>query len=145
MRARMGIASRLIRSAAWVPLAVIALHSIAGQLFGHEPYVDPMTHFLGGTAAAFFVLQASSIASAALGTLKPAGRDLLALGITCAAALCWEVAEFASDRVLGTNVQRSLDNTMRDLILGAVGGVVCIAVSRAIEARRARATGSERT
>lgn len=130
VKARAGVLIRLLRIAAWAPLAVIALHSIAGRFLGHEPYVDPIMHFLGGAAAAFFALQSTSIASSILGTFQPVGRDLFAFGIACAAALCWEAGEFVSDRLLHTSVQRGLANTMRDLVLGAVGGVAYIAVER---------------
>jgi hypothetical protein len=43
-------------------------------------------------------------------------------------AVLWEISEFAADQVLGSNVQRSLNNTMRDLILG-LAGASCYAVA----------------
>ena len=48
------VARRVGREALWAPIAVVVLHWAAGGLLGHEPYVDPVMHFLGGAAAAFF-------------------------------------------------------------------------------------------
>jgi hypothetical protein len=94
-------------------------------------------HFMGGVAAAYFMLNSASLAQTVLGVLTPLGRDLLAFGITGSAALMWEVGEFVGDQLRGTNVQRGLNNTMRDLILGVSGGVICIALPRAIQLVRA--------
>lgn len=129
-------AGRLARRAAWAPVSVLVAHSVGGFLFGHEPYVDPVMHFLGGVAAAYFTLQATTVAATIVGRLEPIGRDLLAFGVTCAAALCWEVAEFTGDQIRRTNVQRGLGNTMRDLILGASGGIVCLVLFRLFQGRR---------
>jgi hypothetical protein len=38
----------------------------------------------------------------------------------------WEFAEFSMDRLLGTNVQISLQNTMQDLFMGMVGASAMI-------------------
>lgn len=94
-------------------------------------------HFMGGVAAAYFVRSSAPIAQAILGVLTPLGRDMLAFGIAGSAALMWEVGEFVGDQLRGTNVQRGLNNTMRDLILGVSGGVLCIALTRAIPLVRA--------
>src|SRR5262245_26003918 len=109
---------KISRRVAWAPLSVLIAHSIFARLFGHEPYVDPIMHFSGGVAAAYFFRKASIIGAEALGSLTDISRDLLSFGLTCSVALFWEIAEFASDTFLGTNVQISNANTMRDLILG---------------------------
>ena len=120
-------------------MAVLILHAVGGRMLGHEPYVDPIMHFLGGTAAALFLRHAASVAGRQLGVLTKLGLDLLAFGLTCATALFWEFGEFASDLLLGTRTQRSLGNTMRDLALGVGGAVAYLAIKRAmgrIEKRR---------
>jgi di/tricarboxylate transporter len=58
------------------------------------------------------------------------GIDLLAFGLTCAAALFWEFGEFISDQYRGIHVQQGLGNTMRDLLLGTLGGIVFIIAAR---------------
>ncbi len=137
MASQIEVLGQVARRAAWAPLTVIVLHSVAGHYFGHEPYVDPVMHFMGGVAAAYFMLNSASLAQTVLGVLTPLGRDMLAFGITGSAALMWEVGEFVGDQLRGTNVQRGLNNTMRDLILGVSGGVICIALKRAIPLVRA--------
>src|SRR5919106_757176 len=117
---------RLCREALWAPLLVLIVHGVAGKMYGHEPYVDPIMHFSGGLAAAFFFWRACLIGPEAFGKPSRLGIDLLAFGLTCAAALFWEFGEFVGDQIRGTNVQRGLGNTMRDLFLGTLGGTVFI-------------------
>jgi hypothetical protein len=124
------IIRRLAREAAWAPAAVLVLHLVAGALFGHEPVVDPVMHLLGGIAAAYFFRRASSIAGLLLGAPTRLGSDLLAFGLTSAAALFWEIGEFALDRLARTNTQGDLGNTMRDLIFGVTGAIVYLAAAR---------------
>ncbi|HEY7181561.1 MAG TPA: hypothetical protein VIC84_09085, partial [Blastocatellia bacterium] len=103
---------------------------------GHEPYVDPIMHFTGGVAAAYFFRKASLIGNEVLGSLTDFSRDLLSFGLTCSIALFWEIAEFSSDTFLGTNVQISNANTMRDLILGIVGALVFLLFRRLVSRKK---------
>jgi hypothetical protein len=121
---------RLCRRVLWALMAVMIVHGVAGQMFGHEPYVDPIMHFSGGLAAAFFFSRACLIAPELFGKPSRLGIDLLVFGLTCAAALFWEFDEFIGDQVRGTHVQRGLGNTMRDLLLGTLGGIVFIVAAR---------------
>src|SRR5262245_21105424 len=123
---------RILREAAWAPAIVLVFHTIAGHFFGHEPVVDPISHFTGGMAAAFFFRRAAQIASGALGDLTEAGLDLLSFALTCSIAVFWEIGEFASDRILGSHAQRGLGNTMRDLICGISGGILLLLLWRMI-------------
>jgi hypothetical protein len=120
--------ARLLREAAWAPIGVVVLHAIAGALLGHEPYVDPVMHFLGGVAMAYFTVRACEVGVELVGRLTPLGQSVLAFGVTCSAAVFWELVEFGRDRILHTNVQISLSNTMRDLVLGCLGAVVYLAL-----------------
>lgn len=123
---------RLAREAAWAPGAVLVSHLVAGALFGHEPFVDPVMHLLGGVAAAYFFRRAASIAGLLLGAPTRLGTDLLAFGLTSAAALCWEIGEFTLDRLARTHTQGGLGNTMRDLISGVIGAVLYLAATRLV-------------
>jgi hypothetical protein len=129
------------RMAAWAPLFVLIGHSIFARIFGHEPYVDPVMHFSGGVAAAYFLRKLSALGPEALGVLTEDARDLLSFGLTCSAALFWEIIEFSSDKFLGTNVQTSNANTMRDLILGVVGALVFL-IFRRLSLRKKHDPGS---
>ena len=95
---------RVARGAAWATLGVLVLHEVSARLLGHEPFVDPTMHFLGGMASAYFLRYACSLAHPWVGTPTETGLDLLAFGLTCAVALLWEFGEFAGDQYLGTHV-----------------------------------------
>lgn len=118
------------RKALWAPVAVLIVHWLAGGWLGHEPFVDPVMHFSGGLTAAYFFWHAASYARRYLGDLSPLGLGLLSFGLTTAAAVGWEMAEFVGDRLRGTHVQVDLANTMRDLILGIAGAVVYLGIGR---------------
>lgn len=48
---------------------------------------------------------------------------ILILSLTATATVFWEFGEFIGDRVLGTNIQVSLANTMQDQFMGVAGGI----------------------
>ena len=122
--------ARVARHAAWAPLGVLFLHEVGARLLGHEPYVDPAVHFLGGAAAAFFIRYAATHAGQVVGRPTQGVLNLLAFGLTCAVAVFWELGEFIGDQYFRSNVQRGLGNTMRDLSMGMVGAVVYLAARR---------------
>ena len=121
---------KISRGVAWAPLSVLIGHSVFAKFFGHEPYVDPVMHFSGGIAVAYFFRKVSMMGNEVLGELTDFSRDLLSFGLTCSIALFWEIVEFISDTFLGTNVQTSNANTMRDLILGTVGALMFLLFRR---------------
>ena len=123
--------ARVARQVAWAPLAVLVLHEVGGRLLGHEPYVDPVMHFLGGAAVALFIRYASTIADQ-LGAPTQGCLDLLAFGLTCVVAVLWELGEFIADQYFGSNVQRGLGNTMRDLSLGMAGAIIYLVARRRV-------------
>ena len=129
---------RVGRRALWAPLAVIVLHILAGGCLGHDPSVDPVMHFLGGTAAAFFFWQASACARSYLGDLTPLASGLLAFGMASVAAVVWEFGEFLLDWYRGTHLQRDLADTMRDLFLGLSGATAYLVTRGLLSFRRAQ-------
>jgi len=131
-----GTTRRLLLQAGWAPLAVIVAHEVGARSFGHEPVVDPVMHFSGGAAAAFFVQRACAVGGRVFGSPSPLGADLLALGLACAAALFWEFGEQLCDIYLGTHAHTSVTGTLRDLELGVAGAALYLAIGRAAGARR---------
>jgi hypothetical protein len=125
-------AGRVARAAAWAPVCVLVLHEVGARRFGHEPFVDPVMHFLGGMAAAFFLRYACRTAGRALGPPTEIALDLLAFGLTCAVALSWEFGQFVGDQYFGGHAQRGLANTMRDLALGVGGALVYLGANRGL-------------
>ena len=129
------IIKQLAREVAWAPVLVFLAHEIAGGIFGHEPCVDPVMHFLGGAAMAYFLRRAAKLTPNLLGAPSAFALDLLAFGLTGFIAMVWEFGELGSDVFLGTNIQVHASNTLRDLGLG-LGGA-CLAL--VIQARVGRA------
>ena len=120
------VITRIVREALWAPIAVVIVHWLAGGWWGHEPFVDPVMHFTGGAAAAFFFWRAAGCGQRFLGDLSPIARGLLAFGLATVAVVAWEFGEFLLDAYRETSGQRSLANTMRDLFLGVSGAVLYI-------------------
>lgn len=52
------------------------------------------------------------------------GRIVFAIFFSIAIAGLWEVWEFSCDKVAGMTLQRSLDDTMYDIICGSIGGII---------------------
>jgi hypothetical protein len=111
-------------------------HEVAAFTFGHEPHVDIIAHFTGGIASAFFIRHSAVIGRRYLGEMTALGLGLLAFGLTCVVALLWELAELSSDIYLGTFIQRSARNTLRDLALAALGAMLFLIVSQILRVRQ---------
>jgi uncharacterized membrane protein len=107
------------------------------------PPLDAPIHLLGGLAIAFFLWTTYSIGarSGTLGRPNSTAIAALTLTSTAACAVLWEFGEFLSDRYLGTNTQKGLEDTLLDMLLGLVGGAIFVGVAwfRARRRRRIRA------
>lgn len=127
-RARLALAPalRIARRTAWAPALVVLAHRVAGGAFGHEPVVDPIMHFCGGAAIAYVAWRGVARERRLVGDLTPLGTVLLCVGLATVAAVGWELAEFLVDRSAGSNMQRGLANTMRDLLLGMSGATTYV-------------------
>jgi hypothetical protein len=127
---------RTVREAAWPGLVVLVVHGLLGEVFGHEPYVDPAMHFAGGVAAAFFFTRLPRVLPEQFGEPTPLARDLLGIGLTSAVAILWELGEYLSDVFLGTRIQRGVGNMTRDLMNGMIGASVLIVGERLLGSHR---------
>ena len=120
--------------AGWAPILVFVAHMIlwhgVGAYAAFPPLDTPM-HLLGGLAIAFFLWTAYSISarSGTLGRPNNTAIAVLTLTSTVASAVLWEFAEFLSDRYLGTNTQKGLEDTLLDLLLGLVGGAIFVGIA----------------
>jgi hypothetical protein len=117
----------VFREAAWPGVTVLVVHAVLGEVFGHEPYVDPAMHFLGGVAAALFFSRIGPFIPSLLGTLLPPARRILAFTATTTVAVLWELGEYLSDLYLGTHAHTSIGSTLRDLFNGMLGALVYVA------------------
>jgi hypothetical protein len=128
----------------WAPLLVFALHVVASRglnAYVRFPPTDIPMHFAGGVAIAFFIsgcfraLPRDADRSSRVVVLE----GVLVGSLATTAALLWEFAEFSIDRLVGTNIQVSLNNTMQDLALGMLGALVLVI----IRARQLRVAGAD--
>lgn len=132
----------VLRRAAWAPLGVFLGHgllSIGLEAYDAIPWTDVPMHLLGGIAIAYFFARAyeAGLELDLLGRPSGALRPVVVFLATCAAALAWEHGEFLSDRYLGTHSQRGLEDTLLDMLLGVVGGLVYLGLD-ALAARKDR-------
>ena len=109
--------------AGWAPILVFVAHMILWQGVGaYEafPPLDTPMHVLGGLAiASFFSAMYPLYArTGVFGQPNSTAIAVFTLTSTVASAVFWEFAEFLSDRYLGTNTQKGLEDTLLDMLLG---------------------------
>lgn len=121
-----------LREAAWAPLGVFLLYFIAYQLelYFIYPPLDIPTHFLGGAAIAYFFLSAISNSQKVVGPIPYPVQLLFALTSTGTTAVLWEFVEFSIDFTFGSSHMLGIEDTMKDLFLGLLGGLVCVVLSQ---------------
>jgi hypothetical protein len=127
------LVKKLFRVGGWAPLLVFGIHVVLSRGFNayvRVPGTDIPMHFFGGVSIAYFVSRCfQELPRNVVRSSRIAILELVLVGsLTATAAVIWEFAEFACDQIFGTNIQRSLGNTMQDLALGVAGGVVVMAV-----------------
>jgi hypothetical protein len=112
----------------YVPLAVLLLLHPVFLLLGtySMPYLDSAMHLAGGIALGMFVFGMLACA-VSRGWCPDPGRLLtlvLVVSLVTTGAVCWEFYEWVSDRYFGTHLQDSVADTVKDLLLGMLGGVL---------------------
>jgi hypothetical protein len=132
---------RALLGAGWAPASVLALHIYTSSVkfvYARFPHFDVALHLLGGAAIAFLFWRSAREAERArvVTELDPRVLALLVFGLTCAAAVFWEFAEFTCDRWFGQHLQSGLQDTIEDMFFGICGGVVFIVAVKLL-ARRA--------
>lgn len=115
---------------AYIPPAVVFLFDIlVGHIFDvytlWPPFDIPM-HFLGGASMGMTALLLMRLCQQS-GWLSVQNKFVSLSISVCFVSLMatlWEFAEFISDHTLGTLMQPSLPDTMLDMFLGLLGGLV---------------------
>jgi len=111
---------RLLISPGWAPLGVVIIHLALAE-FGLTNRFDHLLHFLGGASIAYFLHGFIALLPCQGGIIPKWAHYLLAFTSACTIAVFWELAEFASDRYMGTTIQQSLSETVLDLVFGVLG------------------------
>ncbi|HBF12900.1 MAG TPA: hypothetical protein DDW49_05865 [Deltaproteobacteria bacterium] len=104
------------------------LHVFFGEIlryYDHHWYFDKLMHFYGTGLIAL-------IAFVTIFTFHWSSKIVLSLPLIAyftivfavAIGTFWEMGEFAIDKIFGRNTQYSLENTMWDLVLNLIGGIV---------------------
>lgn len=120
-------------NAGWFPSLIFLFHcvlSLGFRAYDRLPLLDIPMHILGGIAIAHFFYQ-SIVYLDELG-LAHVGNRIAALimvfGLVAAATVVWELAEFAADYFFHVGAQRGLGDTMKDQLMGLIGGTVYIGI-----------------
>jgi hypothetical protein len=145
------VVEKIFRVGGWAPLMVFGVHVIFSRALNAYvvfPMTDIPMHFAGGVAMAFFVSRCfRALPREIVRSSRIVVLELILVGsLTMTAAVIWEFAEFTCDQIFGSNIQRGLGNTMRDMGLGIAGALVVMVLrARALKARPAelRAVATE--
>jgi hypothetical protein len=113
------IAVQIGTKALWAPALVFILHSLLANKLGHEPYVDPVMHFCGGAAIAFFFWQSAKCCKRSI-------SNRWVFGLTTLVAIAWEFMEYLLMVNRGWGMDWGAVNSLRDLILGMSGAALII-------------------
>jgi hypothetical protein len=87
-------------------------------------------------AFAYFVSSLEANLQSVVGPVHMAVRLALAFGAVATMAVCWEFAEYASDRLQGTHLNLGVEDTLHDLLMGMLGGLAFV-VGAAVSSRGA--------
>lgn len=115
------------------PILVLLAHMIASGIFDLYrvfPNLDIPFHYMGGLSIAYAFTQILIYLKKEepITALDKALLLILIFSLTATAAVFWEFAEFIGDRLLGTNIQVSLANTMQDQFMGILGGATWVLI-----------------
>ena len=116
----------LLYRAGWAPVAVLVLHAVVAETPLRKP-LDFWMHFSGGVAIAYFLFHAIDCFEEFLG-VRSFGRYLFAFALACTVGLFWEFGELFSDVFLGTHIQKSVHETMSDLIADTLGAILVLVI-----------------
>lgn len=111
----------------WIVLALFVhvLGSFSG-FYDNLPGWDHLTHAMSASliAALGFILVVSIDKYAESIYLPQAFLALLIVMLTMAVGVIWELMEYMIDVLTGSHLQYSLDDTMKDLVFDAIGGLL---------------------
>jgi len=114
--------------AAWAPIAVLLLHEVLARRYGHDPYVDPAMHFLGGMAVAYWFYRVIKADGGLLGDLKDSAVYSVIIGATAIVAFLWEFAEYIHATVRLGKSNTTPINILSDQFLGLLGAAILIVI-----------------
>jgi hypothetical protein len=113
------------------PALVLLAHVVVSKLLNLYivfPNLDIPFHYVGGLSIAYTSTQILSYLEREKIATAPQRVLFLILifSLTATATVFWEFMEFIGDRLMDTNIQVSLANTMQDQFMGILGGATWI-------------------
>jgi len=113
------------------PSTVLFVHLIRYQIRPDLPVLDVVAHFFGGFAIAWMglILMKGLIARREIPEETPHWfKDYCILGTVALAGVAWEFYEWGSDSVFGTVMQFTIPETMNDLLMDMLGGMLFLLI-----------------
>ena len=112
----------------YLPLAIlIVLHVVFLLLDLYSiTHLDSVMHLAGGIVLAM-CLYGFLVSAIDRGWCPDPGNivsAILVVSLVTTGAVCWECYEWISDRLFATRLQPSVTDTVKDLLLGLLGGIL---------------------
>jgi hypothetical protein len=126
-----------MRESAWAPVSLYVVYRVA-KAFGAYlayPALDIPTHFLGGAAIAYFYRSAIANSQKFVGRIPESIQIIFAITCTGTTTILWEFLEYISDTFFHTNMILGLEDTLKDMFLGLLGGTILVLWRRAGQSR----------
>jgi uncharacterized membrane protein YjdF len=129
----------LILAILFWPALVFLVHVLASAVgvYAQIDKFDNVMHFLGGASIAAAAGHALALARRRgwMTIQRRALTLLVVLGMVALAAVCWEFLEFIMDRYASTGMQGDIIDTLSDMLLALVGGLIIALTYRTKDAR----------
>ena len=112
-----------------LPTMILALHGLLSitNIYETIPWIDTPMHFFGGETIgiSYMLLLLLLHKKGHRGNINN-GLFIIAfaIGMVALTIVIWEFLEFSSDTIFGTNTQKSVMDTIKDLFLGLSGGTI---------------------
>jgi len=110
-------------------IALMVLHAVFLLIDAYAIlHIDSAMHLVGGISLGMFVLGSleNAVRRGWCPNLGKTVASVMVISLVMTGAVCWEFYEWASDIFLGTHLQPSLNDTVKDLFLGLSGAVLFI-------------------
>jgi uncharacterized membrane protein YjdF len=130
----------LLRRCGWAPAVVLVAHHFIRSATWRQQ-VDFCMHFSGGMAMGYLMLHALRHYEPWLGRVTLLGRWIFSFSLALTIGVMWEFLEMASDALLGTHIQLSIWETLRDLIADCLGALFALLLSWVFQKQSFRQEG----
>lgn len=118
-----------------LPIIVFGVHVLLSKIvdmYALFPWIDIPMHFVGGmTMTTTLIMLYKALQHINLIPQMHAAITRVFLFTTISTiTIFWEFAEFSTDVFFGTHAQVSIPDTMKDMFLGMLGGLLVISLFR---------------